>query len=144
MITLREIDRNNYMQCLQLQVAPEQKEFVASNAFSLAQAAYLTEYKPFAIYDNGDMVGFIMYAEYPEEDRHWIMRLMIDQKHQRKGYGRQAMTILIAMLMAKSFGHSIYISHHPDNKAARALYESLGFYPNGETIDEEIVLQLDY
>ena len=40
MILLREITRDNYMDCLRLKVKPEQLSFVASNAVSLAQSKY--------------------------------------------------------------------------------------------------------
>jgi len=39
-ITFREIDADNWLTCVRLTVGPEQTDFVASNVFSLAQAAY--------------------------------------------------------------------------------------------------------
>ena len=35
----REITRHNWLQCVRLKVRPEQEVYVASNAFSLAEAA---------------------------------------------------------------------------------------------------------
>ena len=49
-VTLQPITRDNWLQCVRLNVAPEQKHFVASNAVSLAA------------YDGDTMVGFAMYA----------------------------------------------------------------------------------
>ena len=61
MIELRKIDKTNYDDCIKLQVSGEQRKFVASNVYSLAQAwvYYETAY-PFAIYADDVMVGFIM------------------------------------------------------------------------------------
>ena len=38
MITFREIDKSNYMECICLKVKDEQRGFVADNARSLAEA----------------------------------------------------------------------------------------------------------
>ena len=38
MITFREIDKSNYMECICLKVKDEQRGFVADNARSLADA----------------------------------------------------------------------------------------------------------
>jgi ribosomal protein S18 acetylase RimI-like enzyme len=44
------------------------------------------------------MVGFVMYGIDADDDNYWIYRLMIDARHQRKGYGRAAMTELLRRL----------------------------------------------
>ena len=66
MISLRSITRDNYLECMRLKVAPEQEGFVASNAFSLANAAYVPGCTPLAIYADETMVGFIMAYQEPE------------------------------------------------------------------------------
>ena len=50
MVTLREITKENYEECLHLNIAESQKRFVSSNVHSLAQAwiYYDTAY-PFAV-----------------------------------------------------------------------------------------------
>ena len=40
MITFREIDKSNYMECICLKVKDEQRGFVADNARSLAEARF--------------------------------------------------------------------------------------------------------
>jgi diamine N-acetyltransferase len=69
MITLRAITKENYSECLNLNVLDEQKSFVASNTYSLAQAwvYYKTAY-PFAIYSDETMVGFIMMGYYEQKN----------------------------------------------------------------------------
>jgi len=58
MVELRKIDKENYSECINLKVSDGQKNFVASNVYSLAQAwvFYETAY-PLAIYSNNIMVG---------------------------------------------------------------------------------------
>ena len=64
-VELRKITLDNVRECIRLEVAEEQKHFVAPNAVSLAQAyaALVTEDCvpiPFAIYHDDTMVGFMM------------------------------------------------------------------------------------
>src|SRR6266496_4306391 len=99
-VTLREITRDNWRECIQVQVATSQTRFVASNLYSLAQSKYEPECVPLAVYDDEQMVGFVMYR--PEDHglaKIWFIdRLMIGEGHQKKGYGRAAMTLLIDRL----------------------------------------------
>jgi GNAT superfamily N-acetyltransferase len=93
-VRLQSVVRENWRSVIGLQVREDQKSFVASNLYSLAQAAYQPEFKPMAIYANEQLVGFSLYGcETPETA--WIVRLMIDQAHQRNGYGRAALNFIL-------------------------------------------------
>ncbi len=94
MVQLIEIDRHNYLSVIDLAVSDEQKRFVASNMYSLAQAYVQPECIPFALYAENKPVGFVMYAMDEDDHEYWIFRLMNDKKFQRKGYGREAMHLL--------------------------------------------------
>lgn len=65
-IYFNEIDKTNYEACVLLKVAKGQKHFVASNAYSLVQAAYEDNLYPLAIYNDEEMIGFILY-DYDDE-----------------------------------------------------------------------------
>jgi diamine N-acetyltransferase len=142
-VTLLEITRDTWRTCVGLQVDAEQRRFVAHNAFSLAQAAYETNWRPRGIYAEDRMVGFVMYGLEPENGKlSWmILRLMTDKKHQGKGYARAAMCRLLDLMRAERPDITdVYISFVPDNAAARHLYTSLGFREVGMTDDGEEVL----
>ena len=66
MITFREIDKSNYMDCICLQVADEQKGFVADNAQSLVEARFEEGLYTRAIYADGVIVGFLLFDYDPE------------------------------------------------------------------------------
>lgn len=144
MLRLVDIDRYNFRSVLNLSVFPEQASFVASNQYSLAQAYAQPECVPLALYVGNTPVGFAMYCLDPEDRQYWIDRLMIDRNHQRKGYGREAMRLILARIRALADERHtyIYISFEPENDAAKALYESLGFLPDGREIDGETVYRL--
>ena len=145
MLRLVEIDRYNYLSVLDLSVSPEQKSFVASNQYSLAQAYVQPECVPLALYAENKPIGFAMYSLDENDHQYWIYRLMIDQRYQGVGYGREAMKLLIERIreLMDDEHKRIYISFEPENEIAKALYESLGFVPDGRVMYGEVVYQLE-
>lgn len=144
MIVFKDIDRNNFFDVIKLSVAEEQKNFVATNLFSIAQAKAFPECNCLAIYHDNELVGFTMYCIDVDDSEYWIYRLMIDAKHQSKGYGKAAMEKLIEHIKKDENHHVIYLSFEPDNTLAKQLYEKLGFEADGRVIDGEIVYKLEY
>lgn len=144
MISLREITPENWLESIKLSVDESQKGFVAANVYSLAQAKVYPSCIPLAIYHGDEMVGFTMYGIDPDDDEMWISRLMIDQRHQGRGYGKASMTLLLDTLKQDTARHTIYLSFEPENKGAEALYTSHGFEHTGQIIEDELVMRLTY
>jgi diamine N-acetyltransferase len=144
MILLKEVDRHNFFDVIELKVAEEQKSFVATNLFSLAQAKAYPECQCLAIYHEEELVGFTMYCMDFDDKEYWIYRLMIDAKYQSKGYGKAAMEKLIERIKEDKDHQVIYLSFEPENDRAKELYEKLGFEADGRVIDGEIVYRLGY
>jgi diamine N-acetyltransferase len=144
-IHLEKIDRNNVDEVCDLEVFDEQEDYVASNAYSLAEASVKPEMCPLAVYNDGELVGFVMYClPCDEYDEYWVIRLMIDKRHQRKGYGGAVMRLVPDIIKADTRYNEIFVSFEPGNVAARKLYEGMGFAPDGRVIDGEIVYVLKY
>ncbi len=148
-VHLREINQDNWKQAIRLDVAPEQKRFVASNLYSIAEAIFNPTFAPLAIYDEAastskaeTMVGFLMYGTNTDNDELWILRLMVDQQYQGRGYGRAAMEEIIHRLKAEPDCQEIFTSYEPDNDVAAKLYRSLGFEDTGRIEDGELVVCL--
>ncbi|MGD6896719.1 GNAT family N-acetyltransferase [Bacillus infantis] len=144
MVSLKEIDRHNFFDVIDLKVAEEQKSFVATNLFSLAQAKAFPECNCLAIYHEEKLVGFTMYCIDFDDKEYWIYRLMIDAKYQSKGYGKAAMEKLIELIKEDKDHQVIYLSFEPENDRAKEMYEKLGFEADGRVIDGEIVYRLGY
>ena len=115
---------------IKLGVTDEQKGFVATNLFSIAQAKAFPECICLAIYFDDILVGFTMYCIDIEDDEYWIYRLMIDAKYQSKGYGKAAMEKLIDTIKKDKEHHAIYISFEPLNTRAKQLYEKFSSFIN--------------
>lgn len=140
-IVLKPVNIDNWYECTRLKVKPEQlKVFPAPVVYWIAESKYAEDFELRAIYAEGAVVGFIVFCPQPDKDDNcWIPALMIDESHQGKGYGKAAMEELIE-LMRTSGCKRIMIGHRPDNYAAGALYESLGFRKvSEEAIDDEII-----
>ncbi|MEG1524843.1 MAG: GNAT family N-acetyltransferase [Clostridia bacterium] len=144
MLRLVDVDRYNFSSLIDLSVGKEQDTFIASNAYSLAQAKVQPECVPFGIYEGNVPIGFCMYCLDLDDHEYWIYRLMIDKRHQGKGCGREALWLLIKLLQADSEHHVIFLSVEPNNKWAIQLYESMGFVPDGRMMYGEIVYKLKY
>ena len=125
-----------------LAVAAEQRDFVATNAESLLEADENPACVPFAIIADDAVIGFAMYALDPDDNNYWIYRLMVDQPHQGRGIGRAALGQLVQHMSALPNCPRIILGVNPGNTAARALYESMGFQPTGEVINDEDVMCL--
>jgi len=141
-VTLRDITRHNWRECVNLKIRPDQRHFVETNAVSMAQARYEPEWVPLAVYDGATMVGFVMYGIALEDRQHWILRVMVDAAHQGKGYGRAAMRELLARMRDDPACDEIFIDFAPDNAVAEALYLSLGFEKTGAIVKGEVVARL--
>ena len=147
-IELRNITDENLKQCFALKVAHDQEQYIASNEESWRTAKDNEEVaRPFAIYCDGQMIGFTMFAfdeEYEDPNgRYWLWRLMIDENLQGKGYGTEALKVIIQYF--KEHGaNNIRLSTKDTNTNALSMYRKSGFRETGEMNDEEIVLQLDF
>lgn len=139
-ITLRAIDADNWHACVKLTVSDEQKQNVAENAVSLAQAAYEKQWYPHGVYVDDMSVGFLMFGTDQETKRVEVCRFMIDMQHQGKGYGKAALVKLFDLIKIRYGAISLYTSIVPENHVAKNLYESAGFSMTGEVMWEELVM----
>jgi diamine N-acetyltransferase len=129
-----------------LELAPEQKHLVASNAYSLAQARRDPDSRPRAIYAGERLVGFLMYEIIRLRNRRHeasIYRFMIDRKHQGKGYGRAALGRALDEIRAIPHVRKASISYVPDNPVAKSFYASFGFVEVDQDRDGEMIAELD-
>jgi len=97
MVNFRKITEDNFDAIIQMK-RPEDENFVASNAVSLAQAWLYREdgdVFPFAIYDDDTIVGFMLLEEDMEDERLDLWRIMLPPEHEGKGYGTAAIKRMI-------------------------------------------------
>ena len=145
-VTLREITADTVRAVTRLAVRPDQERFVASNAVSLSQALFSDVAWYRAVYADDELVGFVMLADEtlgknpPSEPGIGLWRLMIDARHQRRGIGREVIRLVLAHVRGQPGVRRFYTSYVPGDGTPGPFYRSLGFAPNGEVDDGEIVL----
>lgn len=148
-IHLQAITRENFEAIAALEVHKSQWNYLASNAYSIAEASFDPSLHTRAIYCDARPVGFLM-THHPVGEAgagHTveIWRFMVDASEQGKGHGRAALRLVLDELRADPSVRRVGISYTPDNQVAQALYAGLGFVETA--IDEatgemEAVLEL--
>ena len=157
MLELKKINRQNVWQVARLKVKRTQVDYVASNIESILEAFATREEggvaEPFALYDGAALVGFAMigYGDLPGEENpaisagnYCLWRLMIDERWQGRGYGRQAIEKLIEYVRTFPCGPAevFWLSYDPDNQKARKLYNGFGVMETGAMDGEEAIAAL--
>ena len=132
MVRLEPVTNENLQDVLALRVKEDQRSFVSTPAESLAQA-YVNPRTafPFAVYAEETVVGFIMMGFYEAKGYYTLWKLLIDRKHQHRGYGRKALELGVAFLRELFDVAEVYTGVSPGNGAAKALYLSAGFRETG-------------
>lgn len=149
-VTLREVTNENRRAVLALRVAAAQERYVGTVAEAFADAEEFPEGRPWyrAIYVADQPVGFLMLSwnATPDPPRiigPWFLwKLLIDERHQRRGYGRDAVT-LVANILRANEAAELLTSCVPADDGPEPFYRRIGFTPTGE-FDEngEIILAL--
>jgi diamine N-acetyltransferase len=143
-VTLREVTKENLRTILNLEVAPNQKDFVAPNAVSIAQAYFEREIAWFrAIYADETPVGFLMLSDDASIPEYFLWRLMIDARYQKLGFAKQAMLRLFEYVRTRPGAVEIFCSCVPGEGSPQGFYESLGFTLTGEVDGDEVVMRCE-
>jgi diamine N-acetyltransferase len=149
-VTLRPVDDNNRAAIVALAVAPDQEQFVDGVAASLREAAAQPAARPWfrAVYAGDTPVGFVMLADGAEPGNgvipwpHYLWRMLIDQRHQGRGYGRAALDLVVAHLREQPGAETLVTSIVPGDGSPYGFYLRYGFAPTGDFFDHETVLAL--
>lgn len=147
-VSLREITAETLFPVIKLSdtLSEAQRQHVAPNAVSIAEA-HFSPYAWFrAIYADETPVGFLMLYIGPEDDTqpaddqpvfHFLWRLMIGAAHQGKGYGRRALELLMGRLRGEGVTH-LAVSCDPGDDGPEGFYRRLGFERDGKWYGVEV------
>ena len=138
------IDRDSDM--WQLDVEESQKHYVASIAVILGRSYIFREFRPriFWIYSDDTAVGMALYYDCPEEESYDFSQIFIDKCHQGKGYGKEALKLLLDKIRQDGKYKKVTMCYVEGNDASRKLFEQFGFKEISHVWDEifmEMALQ---
>ena len=144
------VTKENWRALIDLSVREDQRNFVSPNVYSIAEAQFGFDYEghwdlhPFGIYAAHEPVGFVMYGfnfEHPQFEA-LILRLMVDEKYQKKRIGRFGMEKMLELFRADLRIKTVGIAYAPENALARRFYAGFGFVEPGRIFDEEVLAVL--
>lgn len=142
-VTLREVTADTVRAICVLEVRPEQRGFVAPNAISIAQAHFAPNAWFRAVYAGDEPVGFVMVDEDVEKEEYYLWRFMIAGEHQREGYGRRALDLVVERARGLPGARELISSYVPGAEGPRDFYLRYGFVETGEVDEGEHVIRLE-
>ena len=140
---------------LAVEQGPGQDRFVASVEQSFQDAIEYAHAEPryWTVNDGDEVVGFVMISDGIPEARvaaddgligpYFLWRLLIDRRHQRRGYGTATLDAVVAYVRGRPGADALYTSAAQGDGTPQPFYERYGFVPTGEIVDDEVVLRLE-
>ncbi|MFD9902515.1 GNAT family N-acetyltransferase [Mesorhizobium sp. NPDC059025] len=151
-VTLRRISAQTVSDICDLSetLSEEQRNKVADNSMSIAEAHFSENAWFRAIYADDAPVGFIMLHIGADHDDGidcpgvFLWRLMIGGPFQGKGFGEKAIGLVVRDLKARGVGE-LYTSYGLGPASPEGFYKRLGFRETGDMYDDEVeaVLKFD-
>jgi diamine N-acetyltransferase len=141
-VTLREVTGETVRAICALAVAPGQGGFVAANSVSIAEAYFEPKAWFRAIYADDEPVGFVMLYDDPDTPEYFLWRLMIDGRHQGRGYGRRALDLLVDHVRSRPGASELRSSYVPGETGPGGFYRRYGFEETGELNHGQVVIRL--
>jgi histidinol dehydrogenase len=140
--SVRPVDKDNLEAVLRLKVAAGQQAFVAPVDRSLAQVAYEPAGRALAMFDGDTAVGMMLLYDARQDQKKpaeqlYVWRLLVDARHQKRGYGRLAMQWVVAEAQRMGM-NEVGLSHVGKDGHAGPFYTKLGFSYTGEVDDGEL------
>jgi diamine N-acetyltransferase len=143
-VALRAISAETVREICALETSHEQLRFVATNSVSIAQAYFEPTAEFRAIYAHEASVGFVMWRADGDASSRFLWRLMIDHRHQGKGYGRIALRLLVEHLQGQGV-RQLRLSFVAGEGGPEEFYRAFGFEPTGELLHNgEHVMRLTF
>ena len=95
----------------------------------------------FIIYNDAVPVGMALYYDCEEVNAFDFSQLFIDERYQGNGFGTEAAKQIIEMMKNDGKYDRVVLCYIDGNETAKNMYAKLGFYPNGESDGNEIVME---
>ena len=125
-VTLREVTRDNVRSVIALETTPEQKQFVAPNATSVAEAHFSPLAWMRAIYADDTPVGFVLLSDDPEEPKYYLWRYMVAAEYQGLGFGLRALQLVVDYVRSRPGAKEMLLSYVPGEGCPRDFYARSG------------------
>ncbi|CYV19701.1 GNAT family N-acetyltransferase [Streptococcus suis] len=146
MIRLELVNKDNFDQVLDLEVAPKDQRRVASVEYSLAQAWLYREeghLLPYAVKSGQRIVGFVLLS-IQEDKSYYVWRLLIDKKYQNRGHGKEVIRQILVLAKEDTLCQKVTMNYVIGNHKMRYILEKLGFQSvglEGQEMKMELIIR---
>lgn len=147
-VELRPLTDRNRAELEALHLGPGQERFVntVSEALAEAEAESGGRAIQFGLYDGETPVGFVMVSDEVDGEGYiaqYLWKLLVDVRHQRRGYGTAALDLVAAYFRARPGVEVMWTSAGQGEGSPIPFYERYGFVRTGELVfDDEVLLRL--
>lgn len=134
MLRLTKVTEDNWMDVASLSVKDGQESFVAPAVGIIARGYVYRDCnaRVFAIENDGTIVGAALVREFKDEPLGYdLQQFMIDQHYQGRGYGSQALQLILDELRKEGRYDHVEVCVKKDDEEAIRLYEKHGFVDSG-------------
>ena len=140
MVKLFDITEQNWLKVTTLTVEEHQKKFLDRAVGIIARGyAYRScNAKVIGIANDEQIIGVSLVKDLDEEPACYdLQQFMIDKQFQNKGYGTEAMHLILSQLHKEGKYACVEVCVNKENTAALKMFEKLGFLDTGY-IDESV------
>ena len=146
-VSLRPLSESNRQAVEALRVSPSQERFVSSVVQSLREAAEHPDACAlyWAVHAKDTPVGFVMIADEvrsPDYIPHYLWKLLIDERYQRRGFGTATLDLIVEYFRARPGVEVLSTCAGQGDGSPVTFYEGYGFEHTGEEIGDEVLLRL--
>ena len=138
-LKLTEITEENWLEAASLSVKESQRGFLAPAVGILARGYVYRNCngRVYAFEYDGVIVGLALVREFTEEPLGYdLQQFMIDQRYQSKGFGSQALLLVLDELRKENHYDHVEVCVKKADAEAIRLYEKHGFADSGY-VDED-------
>ena len=140
MIRLTDITEENWLDAASLSVKEAQKKYLAPAIGILARGYVYRDCnaRVRVIMNDDVIVGLALVREFTDEPLGYeLQQFMIDAKYQGKGYGTEALRLILDELREEGHYDHVEVCVKKDDAEAIRIYEKSGFVDSGY-IDEDV------
>lgn len=140
MIKLVSITEQNWLEIFSLSVHENQKKFLATPTGIVARGYIYRacNARVYGISNDGHIIGLALVRDMNEEPSCYdLQQFMIDRHFQNKGYGTEALHLILSVLSKEKKYGRVEVCVNKDNAAALWVYKKAGFEDTGY-IDESV------
>lgn len=134
MIRLLDVSEQNWRDVISLRVNEKQKNFLDKPVGIIARGYIYRSCnaRVLGIYNDSQPIGVALVKDLDEEPACYdLQQFMIDERFQNRGFGTEALCLLLSLLSKENKYSQVEVCVHKDNAAALGMYAKAGFADTG-------------